>query len=128
LLSTAYVNESIVEDLLMVGQSDIEGNVEIINKGQLSGDPLIVLAQDLYSVNEAIKKESDVKLLLIDVSNNNLINHQLDVLDELAKKDFPIVGIFGDGMKKAYQTICMLIHKNNLIIKLLIVQDKKLNI
>lgn len=93
LLSTACLNDSNVRDLLLIGQSDIEGNVEIINKGQLTGDPLIVLAQDLYAVNEAIEKESDVKLLLIDVSNMNLINNQLDVLDELRRKDFSIVGI-----------------------------------
>lgn len=91
LLSTVCLNGTSVKDLLLVGQSDIEGNVEIINKGQLTGEPAIIMTPDLYAVNEAIKKDSDVKLLLIDVSNANLINNQLDALDELRRKDFPIV-------------------------------------
>lgn len=85
------INGVNVKDLLLIGQSDVEGNIDIINKGQLSGEPSIVLASDLYAVNEAIKKDTEVKLLLIDVSNTNSIYSQLDVLDELRKRDFPII-------------------------------------
>lgn len=91
MMSDFSINEVSISDLLLVGQSDIEGNIDIINKGQLAGEPSIVLASDLYAVNEAIKKDSDVKLLLVDASNSNSINSQLDVLDELRKKGFPII-------------------------------------
>lgn len=91
MMSGIFINGVSIKDLLLTGQSDVEGNIDIINKGQLSGEPSIVLASDLYAVNEAIKKESDVKLLLIDASNLNSINSQLDALDELRKKEFPII-------------------------------------
>ena len=91
MVSNVSINGVNVKNLLLIGQSDFEGNIDIINKGQLCGEPSIVLASDLYMVNEAIKKDTDVKLLLIDVSNANLIYSQLDVLDELRKRDFPII-------------------------------------
>ncbi|HZK53737.1 MAG TPA: DrmE family protein [Desulfosporosinus sp.] len=93
MLSNISINGSNVKDLLLIGQADTEGNVDIINTGQLSGKPAIVLASDLYAVSEAIKKESDVKLLLIDISSPNIINSQLDVLDEILKSDFPVICI-----------------------------------
>jgi hypothetical protein len=91
MLSNIYINEVNIKDLLLVGQADLEGNIDIINKGQLSGEPAIVLASNLYAVIEAIRKDSDVKLLLIDISNSNIINSELDVLDEILKRDFPII-------------------------------------
>lgn len=91
LLSDTRINGSKVEELLLIGQADSEGNIDIINKGQLSGEPAIILASNLYTVFEAIKKESDVKLLLIDISNPNIINSELDVLDEILKRDFPVI-------------------------------------
>ncbi len=91
LLWDMRIDNTEVKDSLLIGHSDVEGNVEIINKGQLSGNPEIVLAPDLYAVSEAIKRDIDVKLLLVDVSNPNTLDSQLDVLDELRKKMFPIV-------------------------------------
>lgn len=91
LTSDISINCIKIKDLLLIGQADIEGNVEIINKGQFSGKPAIVLASDMYTVYEAIKKESEVKSLFIDVSNPLTINNELDVLDELMKLKFPII-------------------------------------
>lgn len=91
MMSNICINGNKVQDILLVGQVDTEGNVENINRGQLLGEPSIVMASNMYSVYEAIKKESDVKSLFIDVSNPNTINNELDVLDEILKKNFPII-------------------------------------
>ena len=92
LLSELQIDNIALKDSLLIGQADMEGNIDIIiNKGQLSGNPEIVLASDLYAVSEAIKRDTDVKLLLVDVSNPNTLDSQLDVLDELRKKSFPII-------------------------------------
>ncbi|MBU3188332.1 DrmE family protein [Clostridium bowmanii] len=91
MMSDICINGIKVEDLLLIGQADTEGNVENINRGQLSGEPAIVVTSDMYAVYEATKKESDVKCLFVDISNPNTINNELDVLDELLNEDFPII-------------------------------------
>lgn len=90
-LSELKIDNIGIKDSLLIGHADMEGNIDILNKGQLSGNPEIVLASDLYVVNEAIKRDTDVKLLMVDVSNLNILESQLDVLDELCKKIFPII-------------------------------------
>ena len=89
--NSVQINGKNIREILLIGQSDVGGNLKIINAGQLAGDPAIVLAPDLYAVNEAVKQHSKVKLLLVDISNGNLVNNQLDVLDELKTKGFPII-------------------------------------
>ncbi|SHI78188.1 DrmE family protein [Propionispora hippei] len=89
--NSVRINGKTIKEILLIGQSDAEGNLKIVNAGQLAGEPAIVLAPDLYAVNEAVKQNSEVKLLLVDVSNGNLIANQLDVLDELKTKGFPVI-------------------------------------
>lgn len=91
LIDAIDINGIRLKDLLLIGHADVEGDIDILNSGQLQGDPFVVLAPDLYAVNEAVKKDSDVKLLLINTANDRVIQNQLDVLDVLRGKGLPII-------------------------------------
>lgn len=93
--SALTINNRLINDLLLIAQIDNDGNFDFINKGQLSGDPVFAFASNLYAIFEAIKKDSDVKSLFIDISSQHNIMNELDVLDELLKKNFPVI-IFTD--------------------------------
>ena len=60
-LENTNINSKNIKDLLLIGQVDFEGNINKIGKGQFDGIPSIVLASDLYEVNEAIKKGSKIE-------------------------------------------------------------------
>ena len=90
-INTININGRSINELLLVGKADDEGVVEVIGKGQLQGKPAIVIASNLYAVCEAIKKEEDVKMLMIDISNETILSGQLDALDDLKARGFPIV-------------------------------------
>lgn len=90
-LEQVHINSSSIQSLLLIGQADFEGNIKTIGDGQLSGVPAIVLTSNLYSVSAAINKGAEVSLLMIDVTNANSIQAQLDDLDKLLNSDFPII-------------------------------------
>lgn len=79
-----------VNDLLLVGQVDYEGNVRNIGAGQLGGTPAIVLASDLYTIAEMAQKGHPIQSIIIDGSNANILLSQLDALDELMRLGIPI--------------------------------------
>ncbi|MFD1402998.1 DrmE family protein [Robinsoniella peoriensis] len=78
-------------DLLLIGQSNYEGEITNIGTGQLAGTPAIILSSDLYAVNSSLERGNPVQSIIVEVSNINLIISQLDVLDELLRKKVPIV-------------------------------------
>jgi len=82
-----------ISEFLLIGHTNYAGEIRNIGAGQLAGIPSIVLASDLYAVRAAIEKKSPVQSMIVDVSNNNTINSQLDALDELMRAEFPIVCI-----------------------------------
>ena len=79
-----------IKDTILIGQADFEGNVRNIGTGQLSGIPAIVLASDLYAVNEMVEKEHSIQSVIIDASNVNAIESQLPELDKLLRLKLPV--------------------------------------
>lgn len=78
-------------DLLLIGQTNYEGEITNIGTGQLAGTPAIVLSSDLYAVNSSLGRGNPVQSVIVEISNINLILSQLDVLDELLRKKVPII-------------------------------------
>lgn len=79
-----------LEDLILIGQTNYEGEIRNFGRGQLSGTPSIVLASDLYAILEAINNGNPAQSIIIDISNANTIVSQLDVLDRLMEINVPI--------------------------------------
>ncbi len=79
-----------LSDIILVGQTDYEGNVKNIGAGQLGGIPAIVLSSDLYAVAEAANKGHPIQSIIIDASNANALLSQMDALDELMHLGVPI--------------------------------------
>ncbi len=74
----------------------INGNGELsnISSGQITGNPAIIIASDLYSVRNALEKGTiKVQSIIFDASITNSIENQLYVFDELQTHEFPIVCI-----------------------------------
>ena len=74
----------------------INGNGELTNisAGQMTGNPAIIIASDLYSVRNAISKGTiKIQSVIFDASPSNSIEKQLYAFDELEEFDFPIVCI-----------------------------------
>ncbi len=80
-----------ISELLLFGHPDYCGDIEVINKGQLKGDPAIVVSSELNLICESILNEKNEKYLYIDIANSNVLNNELDVLDDLLKKDINVV-------------------------------------
>lgn len=79
-----------LSDIILVGQTDYEGNVKNIGAGQMGGIPAIVLSSDLYAISEAAGKGHPIQSVMIDASNTNVLLSQMDALDELMRLDIPI--------------------------------------
>ena len=85
-------NESISRSLY-IGQANCHGIVTNVSSGQMKGNPAIIIAPDLYAVTEAIKRGVSVQSIIINLSDSNVLDSQLDVIDELSEMDFPIACI-----------------------------------
>jgi hypothetical protein len=83
-------NSNKVIDTLLIGEVNYKGVITNIGKGQLVGVPSIVLAPDLYAINEAVKKGAPIQSVIIDASRENSIGNQLDVINDLLQIDIPI--------------------------------------
>lgn len=77
-----------IEDILLLGKLNSDGKVNIINKGQLNGIPAILFSNDLYLLNTQIL--DNMRYLFVDYSDK-VVNCQLDALDNLIRKHFPVV-------------------------------------
>ena len=85
------INGSSLKDVLLIGKIQSDGSIDSCYSGQLSGNPAIVLAPDLYSVLNAIEHGAKVQSIIINLSQGALLENQLDVLDDLSNGDFPIL-------------------------------------
>lgn len=79
-----------LNDIILVGQADFEGNVKNIGAGQLAGTPPIVLASDLYTISAMAEQGHPIQSIIIDGSNANALLTQMDALDTLMRLDIPV--------------------------------------
>ena len=86
-----FINGTPLKDVLLIGKVQTDGSIDSCYPGQLSGNPAIVLASDLYSVIRAIGQGARVQSIIINSSQNTVIDNQLDTLDDLSNKEFPIL-------------------------------------
>lgn len=93
MIENIKINGEKLDNILLTGKLDYEGNIKNIGKGQLIGIPSIVIGSDLYSANTALYEGVPATAFIIDVSNEKQFENQLDILDELSQKDFPIICI-----------------------------------
>ncbi len=92
-LSTALIDYRKISDVLYVAQINGDGEITNLTPGQLSGSPAIVIASDLYSVRNAIGKGLKVKSVIVDVSQTNCVDKQLDAFDSLHRTGLPLICI-----------------------------------
>lgn len=90
-LGQTFINGIPLKDVLLIGEVQPDGNIGSCFSGQLSGNPAIVLASDLYSVIKAIEQGAKVQSIIINSSQNTVIDNQLDTLDDLSREEFPIL-------------------------------------
>jgi hypothetical protein len=83
--------EKKISDILLIGQTNYNGEIHSLGAGQMAGIPAIVLASDLYSIVAAIENQHPVEFIIIDASNMNLLLGQLDEIDKLIRLGVPIV-------------------------------------
>ena len=86
-----FINGTPLKDVLLIGKVQTDGSIDSCYPGQLSGNPAIVLASDLYSVIRAIGQGARVQSIIINSSQNTVIDNQLDTLDDLSNEEFPIL-------------------------------------
>ena len=79
-----------LNDILLIGQADFNGDIKNVGAGQLSGIPSIVLAPDLYAIRAASERGNPVQSIIIDASDSNKILAQIDALDDLMRLGVPI--------------------------------------
>lgn len=92
-LSKCYINDKPISDCLYIGKTNYKGEITNAFSGQMKGNPAIIVASDLYSAAAAVEKGVAVQSFIINLSNSNILNSQLDVLDELSDRKFPIACI-----------------------------------
>ena len=81
-------------DVLYLGHCTGDGIVKNISSGQMTGNPAIIFATDLYSVQNALsQKVLNIQSLIIDLPYTKDIENQLDVLDELIASNIPVLCI-----------------------------------
>ena len=93
LLSHCLIGKDKVTKLFYISQCDYEGNLRNISPGQMSGNPAIVFASDLYAINAAVENNNPIQSVIIDGSNASVLAGQLDALDDLIQFNIPIVCI-----------------------------------
>lgn len=79
-----------LKDILLIGQTDYQGNVRNIGAGQLAGIPAVVLASDLYAIAAMAEQRHPIQSIIIDISNTNALRTQTDALDTLMRLGVPI--------------------------------------
>lgn len=92
-LTSAELDGRVITDILYMAQANGNGEISNLSAGQLAGNPAIILAADLYAVQNAIDQGVVPQSVIFDASQPNAVDKQLDAFDELGKKEFPIVCI-----------------------------------
>ena len=90
-IADCYLCGTKLTQLLMLSTVDYEGKMQSLGAGQAAGIPAMVYASDLYAVNTALEDNPLPQSVLIDVSNMNNIAGQLDELDDLIRRNIPII-------------------------------------
>lgn len=93
MLSNTKINNELLDELLLIGKLNCDGNIEIIGSGQFEGVATFVIGHELYSVKAAIDANIPVRNVIVDISSSNAISSQLDVIDELISYNFPVIFI-----------------------------------
>lgn len=93
LFSQCVIGNCKLNDLLLLGHVDYEGNLINIGPGKLAGIPAITLCNDLSSINAASEQGNPVQSVIINISNDNILNNDLSFLDELLKLGKPVLGL-----------------------------------
>ncbi len=91
-LNNCRIADKKVQELLYIAQANYEGKLTNVSPGQMYGIPAIVLTSDFYSLNSALN-ENPALLVVVDVSNGNMLSSQIDALDELLSRKIPVVCI-----------------------------------
>lgn len=92
-LMGATLNGKKVSDVLFIAHANGNGEITNLSSGQMSGNPAVIIACDLYSVNNAIKNGAIVQSIIFDASQPNALEKQLDAFDILSHYDLPVVCI-----------------------------------
>lgn len=92
-IANCYLCGKKITQILMLSTVDYEGKMQSLGAGQAAGIPAMVYASDLYAVNAALENNPLPQSILIDASNMNGIAGQLDELDELIRRNLPIICI-----------------------------------
>lgn len=90
-ITDCYLCGTKLTQFLMLSTVDYEGKMQSIGAGQAAGIPAMVYATDLYAVNIALENNPLPQSVLIDASNMNNIAGQLDELDDLIRRNIPII-------------------------------------
>ena len=92
-LTTATVDGRNLSEILYMAQITGDGDIVNLTAGQLSGHPAIIIASDLYAVQNAIRKGVTIQSIIFDASQPNAVEKQLDAFDDMSKYAFPVVCI-----------------------------------
>ena len=92
-LDECWLDNHRVEDVLLLGQTSFEGIIRNISKGQLDGNPALVLASDLFAANEAANMGHPFQSMIIDITNIHQALSQLDALDSAIALKIPLLCI-----------------------------------
>lgn len=85
------INRVPLKDILLIGKIQTDGSIGSCYAGQLAGNPAIVLASDMYSVLRAIDHGAKVQSIIVNSSQSNIIESQLNIFDDLSNESFPIL-------------------------------------
>lgn len=90
-LSEIYMSGSKISDIFYIGKANKFGDISNAFPGKLSGNPAIIIAPDLYSVQNAVEKGVNVQSIIINLLHHNILEGQLSNLDEISNNSFPIL-------------------------------------
>lgn len=74
---------------LFIAHMNGDGDISNLTAGQLEGNPAIIIASDMYSVVNALKKNRSIAHIIFDASSLNAEN-QMDAFDDVLKKKIPV--------------------------------------
>lgn len=92
-LDECFLDGRNIEEVLLLGQTNYEGIVRNISKGQLDGNPALVLASDLFAANETAAMGHPLQSMIIDITNIHQALSQLDALDSAVALKIPLLCI-----------------------------------
>lgn len=82
-----------LQEALLFAKIRNQGEVTILNSGKLSGEPSIAFASNLFSVCQAMENGLNIKTLVIDTENLELVvKNDLNLIDdELGRSKVPVI-------------------------------------